>query len=108
MYQMYGYSTQLIEWYTVYNTQVSGDRIIGKTKYIFYKERPSFFYGKTTNKSGNTPYYVMSRERSFIQMLREGKTFKTLPQGIDKNILIDLAKQYASKSIISVVNNLCL
>lgn len=23
VYQMYGYSTQLIEWYTVYNTQIS-------------------------------------------------------------------------------------
>ncbi len=69
VYQMYGYSTQLIEWHTVYNTQISGERIIGKTKYIFRKQRESFFYGVTTAESGNITYRVMSRERALIQML---------------------------------------
>ena len=107
VYNMYGYSTQLIEWYTVYNTQISGSRIIGKTKYIFQKERPSFFYGITTAVSNQITYKVMSRERAFIQMLREGKTFRTLPQGIERNTLKEMAERYATKSITETIRNLC-
>ncbi len=108
VYQMYGYSTQLIEWYTVYNTQISGERIIGKTKYIFRKERPSFFYGVTAAESSNITYRVMSRERAMIEMLREGKTFRTLPRGIDRDTLMDMAQKYAPKATIAIIKNLCL
>ena len=51
VYASYGYSTQVIEWHTVYNTRFSGDRIIGNVKYIFIKQRESFFYGITTGKN---------------------------------------------------------
>ena len=108
VYQMYGYSTQLIEWYTVYNTQISWERIIGKTRYIFRKQRESFFYGMTTAASGDITYAVMSRERALIQMMREGKIFRTFPARVDKDTLINMAEQYAPKSILTMIQKLCI
>ena len=107
VYQMYGYSTQLIEWHTVYNTQISWERIIGKTKFIFRKQRESFFYGVTTAESGDITYRVMSRERALIQMLWEWKTFRTLPRGIDRDTLIEMAEKYTSKATLAIIKNLC-
>ena len=71
VYASYGYSTQVIEWYTVYNTQVSGERIIGQVKFIFIKQRESFFYGITTSENKLGSYRILSRERALIQMTRE-------------------------------------
>ena len=108
VYQMYGYSTQLIEWYTVYNTQIAWERIIGKTKYIFRKQREGFFtYGCTTAQSGNTAYRVISKERAIIQMIGEWKIFKELPQNIDKKLLLEMAKNFTSKTLYSTIKTLC-
>ncbi|MDD2745516.1 MAG: hypothetical protein PHU93_03170 [Candidatus Gracilibacteria bacterium] len=106
VYASYGYSTQVIEWYTVYNTQVSGKRIIGNAKYIFRKQRESFFYGITTEKNIFGKYQILSKERAFIQMLREGKIWKSLPKNIDREKLLKLAKQHASVAIYQKIQSL--
>ncbi|MBW7954957.1 hypothetical protein H3C61_04045 [Candidatus Gracilibacteria bacterium] len=108
VYNMYGFSTQVVEWYTVYNKLISGDRIIGKTKFIFKKQKPNFFYGIITKKSGDNSYLVFSPERAFIQLLKEGKNFNELPKNIDKENLLQMAKKYAPKTIISKIEKLCI
>lgn len=107
VYQMYGYSTQLVDWHTVYNTQISAERIIGKTRFIFRKQRESFFYGITTAESNGVRYNIMSRERACIQMISEWKTFRTLPRGVDRDKLIDMAEKYTSKSTQALIKKLC-
>lgn len=107
VYASYGYSTQVIEWYTVYNTRISGERIIGNSKFIFRKQRESFFYGITSAKNKFGSYQILSRERAFIQMLREWKTWNTIPKDIDTKKLLDLAKKYASAKIYKQIQSLC-
>jgi hypothetical protein len=107
VYATYGYSTQMIEWYTVYNTHVSGKRIIGNVKFIFLRQREWFFYGITTASNKFGQYQVMSPERAFIQMLREGKKWEEIPNNIDRKILLSLSKQYASKALYAKILALC-
>lgn len=108
VYNMYWFSTQVVEWYTVYNKMVSGDRIIWKTKFIFKKQKPSFFYWIITKKSWDNSYLVFSQERAFIQLLKEWKNFKELPKNIDKEKLLQMAKKYAPKTIFSKIEKLCI
>jgi hypothetical protein len=108
VYNMYWFSTQLIEWYTIYNTKISGDRTIWKTKFIFVKERDSFFYWNIINKNWTDRYQIMSKERAFIQMIKEKRIIKSVPADIDKQKLLIMAKRYSSKTIFSKIEKLCL
>ncbi len=108
VYNKYSFSTQIPEWYTVYNTQISTEKIIWKTKFIFIKQRENFFYGNIVNKDWDEKYNIMSRERAFIQMLKEKKEFENLPKWIDKQKLLKLAKNNTSKNIISKIEKLCI
>jgi hypothetical protein len=108
IYNMYGYSTQLIEWHTVYNTKVTGERIIGKTKFIFRKQRENFFYWEITQKSGEYIYQTMSPERAFIKMIQEWKIWKKIPENIDKNKLLQLSEKYSTKTLYNSVKKICL
>lgn len=108
VYNMYWFSTQVIEWYTVYNTKISWDRIIWKTKFIFKKEKPNFFYWIINKKSIDYEYKIFSIERAFIQLLKEWKTFNELPKNIDKENLLKMAKKYAPKTIFSKIEKLCI
>ena len=108
VYQRYDFSTQVIERYTVYNTKISGTRKIGKAKYIFKKARKNFFYWMTTAKSWTTMYNIMSRERAFMQLLKEWSTFTRLPDGINSTKLKKLANTYASKKLYQQVLSLCI
>jgi hypothetical protein len=107
-YNTYWFSTQVIEWYTVYNTKISWNRIIWKTKFIFKKQKPSFFYWIINKKSLDYEYKIFSVERAFIQLLKEGKIFKELPKNIDKEKILKLAKKYAPKTIFSKIEKLCI
>lgn len=107
IYASYGYSTQVVEWYTVYNTRVSGERIIGSAKFICIKQRESFFYGITTGSNTFWEYQMFSRERALIQMIREWKIWRVIPENINRKKLINLAKQYASKKIYNTISLLC-
>lgn len=108
VYNMYDFSTQLIEWYTVYNTKFSGERIIWKNKFIFKKQRNSFFYWNIINKNWNDRYKVMSIERAFIQMIKEWRIINSIPNNIDYKKLLTMAKKYSSKTVVSKIENLCI
>jgi hypothetical protein len=108
IYNMYWFSTQIAEWYTVYNTTISWDRIIWNTKFIFRKQRNVFFYWNIINKNGKNRYNTMSIERAFIQILKEWKQINNLPNNINQNKLLKMAKKYASKNIFSKIEKLCI
>lgn len=107
VYNSYALSTQSAEWYTVYNTRVSGKRIIWKNKFIFKKQVPSFFYGSKLVKQWNFSYSIMTPERALIQMIKDKNTPEYLPRSIDKKILRDMAKKYCSKNVINKIMKLC-
>jgi hypothetical protein len=50
----------------------------------------------------------MSKERVFIQLIKENKKFDTLPSTINKKQLQTLAKKYVSKNLYTKISALCL
>ncbi len=105
-YNQYGFTTQLPNRRTVYNTVYSGQRKIAWAQIIFRRVRPSFFRGKTRRQSQDVYYYLMSRERSLIQLLIETKwnpefrddIMYQINQGsIDKAKLLSLTHTYLNK-----------
>ena len=108
MYNYYWFSTQVVEWYTIYNTKISGTRIIWNVKLILKKQRKNFFYGWTTKKNWNYSYKIMTPERAFIQMLKEWKSFKVLPSNINKEKLLTMSEKNTSKNIYNYIKELCL
>lgn len=108
VYNRYSLSEQIAEVFTIYNTKISGEKDIAGVRYVFIRQRESFFYGIDTGKADQYEYRIMSPERAFIQMLREGKVFPAVPKGIDTKTLIRLAEGNASQTLQSIVKNLCI
>lgn len=108
IYNMYWFSTQVAEWHTVYNTKISWNRIIWKTKFIFRKQRESFFYGNVINKNWDNKYNVMSEQRAFIQIIKEWQKVKNIPYNVNKDSLLQLAEKYSSKNIVSKIKQICI
>lgn len=107
VYNRYGLTEQIAEWYTIYNTKISWQRVIWGAKFIFRRQRDSFFYGITESVLGWQTYRLLTRERALIELLKEWKTYNELPKNIDRDILINLSKQYSSRKIQSQVSLLC-
>lgn len=99
VYNRYGISEQIAEWYTIYNTKISWKKIIWNSKFIFVKQRESFFYWIKIEKFWEYSYKIMTPERAFIQALKEDKKFDKLPYKVDFKKLEKLAKKYASITI---------
>ena len=107
-YNLYGLSTQVAEWYTIYNTKISWKKIIWNSKFLFIRQRESFFYGIKNVKSEGYMYSIMTPERAFIQLLKEKKNFNIIPYWINSSKLTKLADKYCSKNIINSVKKICL
>jgi hypothetical protein len=113
LYNQYHFSEQLADRITVYNTSINGERVIAGYKFIFRQVRASFFRGiETVNAQGYGKYNRMKPERALIQLLddSDGKLEYAediyqlfLDNKISKTKLLSLATQYASKRVISLV-----
>jgi len=108
VYNRYWYSEQIAEWMTIYNTKISWKKIIWNAKIIFIRQRESFFYWIEKQEFDWYEYNIMSKERAFIQALREDKKFNELPKNLNKNKLLELAKKNSSKKINEIIKNLCI
>jgi hypothetical protein len=108
VYNRYSLTEQIAEWLTIYNTKISGKKIIWWNKFIFKRQRESFFYWMKKDKFWNYNYNIMTLERAFIEMLKEWKVFDKLPYQINEKRLKSLAKKFASKKIIDLINKLCI
>lgn len=108
VYNKYWLSEQVAEKYTIYNTKTSGEKKIGGITYIFIRQRKKFFYWLAKDTIEGNTYKIMSRERAFIQALKEKKVYDGLPYWIDINKLRKLAEKNASKTIIDKINKLCI
>jgi hypothetical protein len=106
-YNQYGFSTQLPNRRTVYNTTYSGRREIAGANIIFRRVRPSFFRGKQKKTSQGIPYYIMSRERALIQLLLETKgnlefrddvIYQIDKWNIDPHMLLTLSQTHLNRS----------
>lgn len=107
IYNKYGLSEQVAERYTLYNTKYSWKKIIGKCKFIFVRQRANFFYDIVQEKVDDYAYKTMSKERAFIQLLKENKQFSTIPPMINKDKLQKIAKKYTNKSLYKQIQQLC-
>ncbi len=107
VYNRYSLSEQIAEIYTIYNTKTSWEKEIAGIRYNFIRQRESFFYGIEKEKVEDYEYRIMSPERAYIQMIREGKRFSFIPKNIQKEEVIRLAEQNASKSLQSLIQKLC-
>ncbi len=103
VYNRYSLSEQIAEVYTIYNTKTSWEKEIAGIRYNFIRQRESFFYGIEKEKIEDYEYHIMSPERAYIQMIREGKSFSFIPKNIQKEEVIRLAEQNASKSLQSLI-----
>lgn len=108
VYNSYWISEQISEKYTIYNTKISGEKIIWNIPFIFKRQRVSFFYGLTDTEINGNSYKLMSPERAFIQAIKEKKKFKKIPVSIDKNKLLTLAEKNASKTVLTSIKKLCI
>lgn len=108
VYNLYGFTTQLADWKTIYNTQISGKKIIWKYRIIFKRQRESFFYGIETKSQNGIKYHIMSPERAFIERLKEWVLFTELPKNVDSKKLLSLTKNNASQTLFSQIKKLCL
>ncbi len=107
VYNRYSLSEQVAEWQTIYNTKISWKKIIWDSKFIFVRQRESFFYGTKKEKFEEYSYEIMTIERAFIQMIKEWKEFESLPYWIDKDKLIKIATKYSSQTILTKIKKLC-
>lgn len=103
VYNRYSLSEQIAEVYTIYNTKISWDKEIAGIRYSFVRARESFFYGVERIAIDEYEYSIMSPERAYIQMLREGKVFTHLPKNIDTEKLLHLAEKNTSLSLQTLI-----
>lgn len=108
VYNLYGFTTQLADWQIIYNTKISGKKIIWKHKIIFKRQRESFFYGIDTVEADDNSYKIMSPERAFIERLKEWVSFTELPHKVDKTKLLKMSQKHTSKTIENKIHALCL
>lgn len=108
VYNRYSLTEQVADWQTVYNTKISWKKIIWSSKFIFVRQRENFFYWWKKEKFDEYSYNIMTIERAFIQIIKEWKEFNNLPYWINKDKLLKLSLKYASKTIISKIEKLCI
>ncbi len=108
VYNRYSLSEQIAEVYTIYNTRISWAREIVGIRYDFVRQRESFFYGIQQEKTDEYQYSIMSPERAYIQMIREGKTFTVFPKNIQKSLLLSLSEANASQPLQSLIKKSCI
>ena len=103
-------STQMPEWYTIYNTLRSWKKIIaGNYKYIFKEVSPSFFYGIKKEKRNGYTIHIMTPERLLIQMIKEGSSLEfvqELPSRVNKKRLFAMGEKHVSKRVLSRLHDL--
>lgn len=73
IYNQYGFTTQLSDRITVYNTDYRWYKKIWKSYFVFKRARPSFFRWKEKKQSQNIKYYRMTKERALVQLIIEKK-----------------------------------
>jgi hypothetical protein len=108
VYNRYSLTEQVAEWQTIYNTKISWKKVIWNSKFIFVRQRENFFYWWKKEKFDEYYYNIMTIERAFIQMIKEWKEFSNLAYWINKEKLLKLTKKYASKTVLSKIEKLCI
>lgn len=107
VYNLYTLSTQVADWQTIYNTKISGQKKIGNIKLLFVRQRENFFYGIEEKKKDGHTYKIMSSERALIELVKEKKTFASVPYGISPEKLKKLTKNHASHTIYTIIEKIC-
>jgi hypothetical protein len=107
VYNMYGFTTQLPNYMTLYTSVYLGEKDIKDQKYMFKKVRPSFFRGMKETTIAHEKIMIMTPERALIQMIIDGNSLEFLqeqPNNIDQKKLRKMANTYASKTVLHRVN----
>ena len=113
-YNKYGYTTQLANRITVYNTSILWKKEIAWAKFIFRKVRKSFFRGMKRRQSQDVYYYIMTPERALIELLNETNgnpefmddiCYQLSTKQVSKEQIEKLSQKYCSKRLQHLVHN---
>jgi len=104
VYNLYGFTTQIANQYTIYSTIFYGDKVIYTTDFSFKKVKNEVIYGFDLKYDRWIYYSIMNIERAFIEYCKENmnklaKLKEIYKRSINKQQLETLLKKYPYQNI---------
>lgn len=104
VYNLYGFTTQIANQYTIYSTLFYGEKKIYTTDFSFKKVKNEVIYGFEPKYDRWIYYSIMSIERAFIEYCKENmnkvdELKEIYKKFIDKQKLETLIKKYPYQNI---------
>lgn len=111
VYNMYGFTTQLAQETKTYTTSISREVQIFWQRYVFSKINDTFLYGWEERSVLGYQIRFMSRERAFIEYVRERflqpeKDFLEIYESLSSKKLESLLIKYPLKNIIKKIGKI--
>ncbi|MCH8518291.1 hypothetical protein LAT59_00800 [Candidatus Gracilibacteria bacterium] len=111
MYNKAGFITQVSNIFTVYNLKYSKEGEIMGMRFKFKKVKKEFFYGKETKMMNSYKIHFMTKERLFLEYVRDyinydDKIFVDIYNKLDKDILEKYLNKYPIKKVVNKINNI--
>lgn len=111
MYNKAWFITQVSNIFTVYNLKYSKELEIVWMKFKFKKVKKEFFYGKETKMINSYKINFMTKERLFLEYVRDyinydDKIFVVIYNKLDKDILEKYLAKYPVQKVINKINKI--
>lgn len=111
MYNKAWFITQVSNIFTVYNLKYSKELEIVWMKFKFKKVKKEFFYGKETKMINSYKINFMTKERLFLEYVRDYinydlKLFLDIYNKLDKDILEKYLSKYPVQKVINKINKM--
>lgn len=104
-YNKEGFTTQVSNLFTIYNFKYSKELEIAWLRFQFKKIKKDFFYGYKTQKTDWYSIYYMTKERLFLEYLRDYLAypldyFISIYKTLDYKLLATYAKKYPVQKVL--------
>ncbi|NDK08582.1 hypothetical protein EOM39_05075 [Candidatus Gracilibacteria bacterium] len=111
MYNKKGFITQVSNIFTIYNLNYSRELEIMGIKFKFKKIKKGFFYGKETKMINGYNINYMTRERLFLEYVRDYMTYEDnffieIYKTLDIKLLEKYMQKYPIKKVIDKINKI--
>lgn len=111
MYNKKWFITQVSNIFTVYNLKYSKELEIMWMKFKFKKVKKEFFYGKETKMMNSYKINFMTKERLFLEYVRDyinydDKIFVDIYNKLDRDILEKNLDKYPIKKVVDKINKI--
>jgi hypothetical protein len=105
VYNLYGFTTQIANQYTIYSDVFYGEKRIYHTTIYFKKVKPSLIYGMNRKVYRGIKYLIMNKERAFIEFCKENEEKLSALRNIYKTLNTTLLKKLLKKYPYQKVKN---